>query len=182
MKSVQSGLTDKGLTFVTNDGEHIAKLGSTVKIQGTAKKAGHEYTADNLTTEIDKDGNITILMDKNVSAEKIAVNGKDGENGKPGTAGSIGISGQDGKAGVGIDGKDGISIKGQNGKDGVTIKGIDGVDGVDGAEGHIGLNGKDGMTDIFTTAGTPGLNGKDGETMTRIVYKDQRNRTRSGNS
>ena len=172
LKSVQSGLTDKGLTFVTNDGEHIAKLGSTVKIQGTAKKAGHEYTADNLTTEIDKDGNITILMDKNVSAEKIAVNGKDGENGKPGTAGSIGISGQDGKAGVGIDGKDGISIKGQNGKDGVTIKGIDGVDGVDGAEGHIGLNGKDGMTDIFTTAGTPGLNGKDGETMTRIVYKD----------
>ena len=172
-ENTATGLTGKGLKFAANSGdEYTAKLGSTVKIQGTAKKAGHEYTADNLTTEIDKDGNITILMDKNVSAEKIAVNGKDGENGKPGTAGSIGISGQDGKAGVGIDGKDGISIKGQNGKDGVTIKGIDGVDGVDGAEGHIGLNGKDGMTDIFTTAGTPGLNGKDGETMTRIVYKD----------
>ena len=177
LKSLQSGLTSNltntGLKFAANSGnEYTAKLGTTVKIQGTAKTEGHEYTADNLTTEIDKDGNITILMDKNVSAEKIAVNGKDGENGKPGTAGSIGISGQDGKAGVGIDGKDGISIKGQNGKDGVTIKGIDGVDGVDGAEGHIGLNGKDGMTDIFTTAGTPGLNGKDGETMTRIVYKD----------
>ena len=173
LESVQSDLTGKGLKFAANSGdEYTAKLGSTVKIQGTDKKEGHEYTADNLTTEIDKDGNITILMDKNVSAEKIAVNGKDGENGKPGTAGSIGISGQDGKAGVGIDGKDGISIKGQNGKDGVTIKGIDGVDGVDGAEGHIGLNGKDGMTDIFTTAGTPGLDGKDGETMTRIVYKD----------
>ena len=166
-------MTGKGLKFAANSGdEYTAKLGSTVKIQGTAKQKDHEYTADNLTTEIDENGNITILMDKNVSAEKIAVNGKDGENGKPGTAGSIGISGQDGKAGVGIDGKDGISIKGQNGKDGVTIKGIDGVDGVDGAEGHIGLNGKDGMTDIFTTAGTPGLNGKDGETMTRIVYKD----------
>lgn len=173
LKSAQSDLTGKGLKFAANSGnEYTAKLGTTVKIQGTDKTEGHEYTADNLTTEIDKDGNITILMDKNVSAEKIAVNGKDGENGKPGTAGSIGISGQDGKAGVGIDGKDGISIKGQNGKDGVTIKGIDGVDGVDGAEGHIGLNGKDGMTDIFTTAGTPGLDGKDGETMTRIVYKD----------
>lgn len=173
LKSAQSDLTGKGLKFAANSGnEYTAKLGTTVKVLGTAKKEGHEYTADNLTTEIDKDGNITILMDKNVSAEKIAVNGKDGENGKPGTAGSIGISGQDGKAGVGIDGKDGISIKGQNGKDGVTIKGIDGVDGVDGAEGHIGLNGKDGMTDIFTTAGTPGLDGKDGETMTRIVYKD----------
>lgn len=177
LKSLQSGLTSNltntGLKFAANSGnEYTAKLGTTVKVLGTAKTEGHEYTADNLTTEIDEKGNITILMDKNVSAEKIAVNGKDGENGKPGTAGSIGISGQDGKAGVGIDGKDGISIKGQNGKDGVTIKGIDGVDGVDGAEGHIGLNGKDGMTDIFTTAGTPGLDGKDGETMTRIVYKD----------
>ena len=172
-ENTATGLTGKGLKFAANSGdEYTAKLGSTVKIQGTDKKEGHEYTADNLTTEIDEKGNITILMDKNVSAEKIAVNGKDGENGKPGTAGSIGISGQDGKAGVGIDGKDGISIKGQNGKDGVTIKGIDGVDGVDGLEGHIGLNGKDGMTDIFTTAGTPGLDGKDGETMTRIVYKD----------
>jgi hypothetical protein len=176
LKSLQSGLTkdltDKGLTFVTNDGEHTATLGSTVKIQGTTKKAGHEYTADNLTTAIDKDGNITILMDKDMSTETLAVNGKDGKDGQPGTAGSIGISGQDGEAGIGIDGKNGISIKGQNGTDGVTIKGIDGVNGVDGAEGHIGLNGKDGMTDIFTTAGKPGLNGKDGETMTRIVYKD----------
>ena len=172
-ENTATGLTGKGLKFAANSGnEYTAKLGTTVKVLGTAKTEGHEYTADNLTTEIDEKGNITILMDKNVSAEKIAVNGKDGENGKPGTAGSIGISGQDGKAGVGIDGKDGISIKGQNGKDGVTIKGIDGVDGVDGAEGHIGLNGKDGMTDIFTTAGTPGLDGKDGETMTRIVYKD----------
>ena len=174
LKSAQNDLTDKGITFAANSGaEYTAKLGGKVKIQGTDnKKAGHEYTADNLTTEIDKDGNITILMDKDMSTETLAVNGKDGKAGQPGTPGSIGISGQDGKAGVGIDGKDGISIKGHNGKDGVTIKGIDGVDGVDGAEGHIGLNGKDGMTDIFTTAGKPGLNGKDGETMTRIVYKD----------
>lgn len=177
LKSLQSGLTEnltgKGLKFAANSGaEYTAKLGTTVTIQGTKKKENHEYTADNLTTEIDGSGNITILMDKDMSAEKLAVNGKDGKEGKPGIAGSIGIKGQDGKAGVGIDGKDGISIKGHNGKDGVTIKGIDGVNGVDGAEGHIGLNGKDGMTDIFTTTGKPGLNGKDGETMTRIVYKD----------
>lgn len=176
LKSLQSGLTEdltgKGLKFAANSGAYTAKLGTTVKIQGTDKKAGHEYTADNLTTEIDGSGNITILMDKDMSVEKLAVNGKAGEKGQPGTPGSIGIKGQDGKAGIGIDGKNGISIKGQKGTDGVTIKGIDGVDGVDGAEGHIGLNGKDGMTDIFTTAGKPGLNGKDGETMTRIVYKD----------
>ena len=150
-------------------------------IQGTAKKDGHEYTADNLTTEIDKDGNITILMDKDMSVEKLAVNGKDG------TAGSIGISGQDGKAGVGIDGKDGISIKGRDGKDGVTIKAVDGQNGT---EGHIGLtgpagtNGKDGTSIDITVKngynteakdGKDGINGEkgvDGTNLTRVVYTD----------
>lgn len=180
---------DKGLKFAANSGaEYTAKLGSKVTIQGTAKKEGHEYTADNLTTEIDEKGNITILMDKNVSAEKIAVNGKDGKNGAPGTAGSIGINGQDGKSGIGIDGKDGISIKGRDGKDGVTMKAVDGKDGT---EGHIGLtgpagtNGKDGTNAIDITVkngydkagqdGKDGINGKngvDGTSLTRIVYKD----------
>lgn len=186
LKSVQSGLTDKGLTFVTNDGEHTAKLGSKVTIQGTAKKADHEYTADNLTTAIDKDGNITILMDKDISTEKLTVNGKDGKDGQPGTAGSIGIKGQDGEAGIGIDGKNGISIKGKDGKDGVTMKAVDGKDGT---EGHIGLtgpkgtNGKDGTNAIDITVkngyddvakginGTNGVDGKDG--ITRIVYTDK---------
>lgn len=173
LKSLQSGLTEdltgKGLKFAANSGtEYTAKLGSTVKIQGTTKKDGHEYTADNLTTEIDGSGNITIKMDKNISAEKIAVNGKDG------------------KSGVGIDGKDGISIKGKDGKDGVTMKAVDGKDGT---EGHIGLtgpagtNGKDGTNAIDITVkngyddvakginGTNGVDGKDG--ITRIVYTDK---------
>lgn len=180
LKSVQSGLTDKGLTFVTNDGEHTAKLGSKVTIQGTAKKADHEYTADNLTTAIDKDGNITILMDKDMSTEKLTVNGKDGKDGQPGTAGSIGIKGQDGDAGIGIDGKDGISIKGTDGKDGVTIKVDNGKDGKDGSEGHIGLNGRDGSSIDITVKngydGANGINGKngvDGTSLTRIVYTDK---------
>ena len=155
-----------------------------MKIQGTDKKDGHEYTADNLTTEIDKDGNITIKMDKNISAEKLAVNGKDGKNGQPGTAGSIGINGQDGQSGVGIDGKDGISIKGKDGQDGVTIKAVDGQNGT---EGHIGLtgpagtNGKDGTNAVDITVkngydGANGINGKngvDGTSLTRIVYTDK---------
>ena len=181
LKSVQSGLTDKGLTFVTNDGEHIAKLGSTVTIQGTKKTEGHEYTADNLTTEIDEKGNITILMDKDMSVEKLAVNGKNGKDGAPGTPGSIGISGQDGQSSVGIDGKDGISIKGNDGKDGVTIKVDNGKDGKDGSEGHIGLTGRDGSSaDIIVKKGYDdkdkginGANGVDGKNgITRIVYTD----------
>ena len=196
LKSLQSGLTEdltgKGLKFVANSGtEYTAKLGSTVTILGTKKKDGHEYTADNLTTEIDGSGNITILMDKDMSVEKLAVNGKDGKDGQPG---SIGIKGQDGKAGISINGKDGISIKGKDGKDGVTMKAVDGTDGT---EGHIGLtgpagtngmNGADGQpgTSIDITVkngydGTAGTDGKDGvkgekgvdgTSLTRIVYKD----------
>lgn len=182
LKSVQSDLTDTGLIFAANEGkEHTAKLGSKVTIQGTQKKEGHEYTADNLTTKIDENGNITILMDKNVSAEKIAVNGKNGKDGAPGTPGSIGISGQDGQSGIGIDGKDGISIKGNDGKDGVTIKVDNGKDGKDGSEGHIGLTGRDGSSaDIIVKKGYDdkdkginGANGVDGKNgITRIVYTD----------
>lgn len=196
LKSLQSGLTndltDKGLKFAANSGaEYTAKLGSTVKIQGTEKKEGHEYTADNLTTEIDENGNITILMDKDMSVEKLAVNGKNGKDGAPG---SIGISGQDGKAGVGIDGKNGISIKGRDGKDGVTMKAVDGENGT---EGHIGLTGPAGTNGIKGADGQPGTSiditvkngydgkagtdgkdgvkgekGVDGTSLTRIVYKD----------
>ncbi len=188
-ESTATSLTDKGLKFAANSGaEYTAKLGSTVKIQGTEKKEGHEYTADNLTTEIDENGNITILMDKDMSVEKLAVNGKDGKEGAPGTPGSIGISGQDGQSGVGIDGKDGISIKGKDGKDGVTMKAVDGKDGT---EGHIGLTGPAGTngikgadgqtgTSIDITVkngydganGVNGKNGVDGTSLTRIVYKD----------
>ncbi|WP_273186882.1 YadA-like family protein [Dialister succinatiphilus] len=188
-ESTATSLTGKGLKFAANSGaEYTAKLGSTVKIQGIEKKEGHEYTADNLTTEIDGKGNITILMDKNVSAEKIAVNGKDGKEGAPGTPGSIGISGQDGQSSVGIDGKDGISIKGRDGKDGVTMKAVDGEKGT---EGHIGLTGPAGTNGIKGADGQPGTsiditvkngyngangvngkNGVDGTSLTRIVYTD----------
>jgi len=183
---------DKGLKFAANSGaEYTAKLGSTVKIQGTAKKENHEYTADNLTTEIDENGNITILMDKDMSVEKLAVNGKDGKDGAPG---SIGINGRDGKSGIGIDGKDGISIKGRDGKDGVTMKAVDGENGT---EGHIGLTGPAGTNGINGADGKPGTSiditvkngydgkagtdgkdgvkgekGVDGTSLTRIVYKD----------
>ena len=149
LKSAQTDLTDKGLTFAANSGTaYKAKLGDTVKIQGTDKKDGHEYTADNLTTEIDGSGNITILMDKNISADKIAVNGKDGKDavsiagkdgvghiGLTGPAGTNGMNGADGKPGTSID----ITVK--NGYDD-TAKGINGTNGVD---------GKDGITRIVYT-------------------------------
>lgn len=152
LKSVQSGLTDKGLTFVTNDGERTAKLGSKVTIQGTAKKAGHEYTADNLTTKVDGSGNITILMDKNISADKIAVNGKDG--------------------------KDAVSIAGKDGVGHIGLTGPAGTNGMDGADGTPGTSIDISVKNGYNVAGTDGKDGINGEngvggtSLTRIVYKD----------
>ena len=159
LKSLQSGLTEdltgKGLKFAANSGdEHTAKLGSTVKIQGTDKKDGHEYTADNLTTEIDGSGNITILMDKNISADKIAVNGKDGKD-------AVSIAGKDGVGHIGLTGPAGTN--GKNGADGKPGTSID-ISVKNGYDGAAGTDGKDGIK---------GANGVDGTSLTRVVYTDQ---------
>ena len=154
-ESATTGLTDKGLKFAANSGnKYTAKLGTTVKIQGTAKKPGHEYTADNLTTEIDGSGNITILMDKNISADKIAVNGKDGKD-------AVSIAGEDGVGHIGLTGPAGTN--GKNGADGKPGTSID-ISVKNGYDGAAGTDGKDGIK---------GANGVDGTSLTRVVYTDQ---------
>ncbi|WP_270400838.1 YadA-like family protein, partial [Mitsuokella multacida] len=154
-ESATNGLTNKGLTFAANSGtDYTAKLGSTVKIQGTDKKDGHEYTADNLTTEIDGSGNITILMDKNISADKIAVNGKDGKD-------AVSIAGKDGVGHIGLTGPAGTN--GKNGADGKPGTSID-ISVKNGYDGAAGTDGKDGIK---------GANGVDGTSLTRVVYTDQ---------
>ncbi|WP_273419511.1 S-layer homology domain-containing protein, partial [Veillonella caviae] len=165
----------KGLNFAANSGDtYNAKLGSTITVQGKAKQDGHTYSADNLTTEIDANGNITILMDEAISANSVKV-GKDGKDG-------VSITGPNGKNGAdGVDGKVGIS--GKDGKDAVSISGKDGV-------GHIGLtgpkgkDGQDGVSiDITTDSGKatldPAVNNPVGSTTSadRIIYTDSNNNT-----
>ena len=165
----------KGLNFAANSGTtYNAKLGSTVTVQGTAKQAGYTYSADNLTTEIDANGNITILMNNAITTDSIKV-GKDGKDG-------VSITGSNGKNGAdGVDGK--VGIAGKDGKDAVSIAGKDGV-------GHIGLtgpkgeNGKDGVSiDITTDSGKatldPAVNNPVGkmDSADRIVYTDSNNNT-----
>ncbi|MFV0618431.1 YadA-like family protein [Megasphaera sp. WILCCON 0056] len=153
LKSAQNNLTDKGLKFAANSGDaYTAKLGTTVKIQGTAKKAGHEYTVDNLTTEIGKDGTITIMMDKNISADKIAVNGKDGKD-------AVSISGKDGVGHIGLTGPAGTNgMKGADGKPGTSIDiSVKNGYNTEGKDGKDGINGEKGV---------------DGTSLTRIVYED----------
>ena len=158
LKSLQSGLTEdltgKGLKFAANSGEvYTAELGSTVKIQGTAKKPGHEYTADNLTTVIDDSGKITILMDKNISADKIAVNGKDGKD-------AVSISGKDGVGHIGLTGPAGTNgMKGADGQPGASIDIT-----VKNGYNEQGKDGKDGIN---------GEKGVDGTSLTRVVYTDK---------
>ena len=126
---------DKGLNFAANSGTaYKAKLGDTVTIKGTAVKDGHDYSADNVTTEVDDNGNITIKLDKALTADTVMVNGKDGRDGQ------IGLNGKDGK-------DDTVT----------TIIRTIGKNGTDGTDGKPGVNGNDGITRIVYQ------DGKDGE-------------------
>ena len=126
---------DKGLNFAANSGTaYKAKLGDTVTIKGTAVKDGHDYSADNVTTEVDDNGNITIKLDKALTADTVMVNGKDGRDGQ------IGLNGKDGK-------DDTVT----------TIIRTIGKNGTDGTDGKPGINGTDGITRIVYQ------DGKDGE-------------------
>ena len=141
---------DKGLNFAANSGTaYKAKLGDTVTIKGTAVKDGHKYSDENVTTEVDANGNITIKLDKALTADTVMVNGKDGRDGQ------IGLNGKDGKDGTvttiirtigrnGTDGKNGTA--GVNGTDGITrIVYQDGKDGDPGTTTHTVATLDDGL-------------------------------------
>ena len=187
LKSATTGLVDKGLVFDANTGgAKTNKLGSTVKIQGTAEipagatDADKNYDGKNVLTSIEQDanGNTTVtvklnkdLTSKSVTTNTITVKGEDGKDGKPGTDAVVTV-GEKGEPGTnGKDGKPGSDgIIGVNGKDGSAVV-------INGKDGSIGLNGKDGKNGLSIKGdkgvvgvdGTDGANGKDG--MTRIVYE-----------
>ncbi len=134
---------DKGLNFAANSGTaYNAKLGGKVTIKGSAPQTGHDYSEENLTTEVDANGNITIKMDKDLTANTMTVSGKDGKDGQ------IGITGKDGADGT------------------VTtiIKTI-GRNGTNGTDGTPGVNSTDGITRIVYQDGKDG----DAGTMTHTV-------------
>jgi hypothetical protein len=130
----------KGLNFDANtrkttDGKaYNVKMGGTIKVQGIDPVSGHDYSADNVTTEVDANGNITIKLDKALTADTVMVNGKDGKDGQ------IGLNGKDGTDGTVT-----------------TIIRTIGKNGTDGKNGTAGVNGTDGITRIVYQ------DGKDGE-------------------
>ena len=155
--NVTNNLTAKGMNFVGNDGQVIHKdLGSTLGIVGGGTKADSEYSGENIKTVKDANGNISVMMDKNLVTESVQV-GKDGKDGK------IGVSGKDGKDAVTVYGKDGVGHIGLTGPAGTNGK--DGTNGID-------LTVKNGYDDASKgIKGEKGVDGTDG--ITRIVYEDK---------
>ena len=84
---------DDGLKFAGNTGIVAKKLNSTMTIKGTGTKADTEYDPSNIKTMVNSNGEMIVGLDKNLKADSIAINGKDGKDGAT-------IKGGDGKPGV----------------------------------------------------------------------------------
>ena len=113
----------RGLNFQANTKETNGSyktvnraLGSTVAVRAHDAQDGHTYKTDNLTTEIDDNGIITVKMDTQLTADKVTV-GKDNN--------AITINGADGSLTTGSSTLSGIGLTINNGPS-VTTSGISG--------------------------------------------------------
>ena len=135
LKSV-SDVVNTNQTNIANNSEAIAKglnfsasnkvdgtyktvkknLGDTVAVRASDAKADHTYKTDNLTTEIDDDGIITVKMDTQLTADKVTVGTGDK---------AITIDGSDGSLKTGPSTLNGTGLTINNGPS-VTTSGISG--------------------------------------------------------
>lgn len=112
----------KGLNFSASnkvDGTYKTvkkNLGDTVAVRASDVKDGHTYNTDNLTTEIDDNGIITVKMDTQLTADKVTVG--TGDN-------AITIDGSDGSMKTGSSTLNGTGLTINNGPS-VTTSGISG--------------------------------------------------------
>ena len=112
----------KGLNFSASnkvDGAYKTvnrALGSTVAVRANNAQDGHTYKTDNLTTEIDDNGIITVKMDTQLTADKVTV-GKDGN--------AITLDGSNGNVTTGSSTLSGTGLTIANGPS-VTTSGISG--------------------------------------------------------
>lgn len=135
LKSV-SDVVDSNKTQITTNTEAIAQglnfsasnkvdgtyktvkknLGDTVAVRASDVKVGHTYETDNLTTEIDDNGIITVKMDTQLTADKVTVG--TGDN-------AITIDGSNGSLKTGSSTLNGTGLTITNGPS-VTTSGISG--------------------------------------------------------
>lgn len=136
LKSV-SDVVDSNKTQITTNTEAIAQglnfsasnkvdgtyktvkknLGDTVAVRANDAQDGHTYKTDNLTTEIDDNGIITVKMDTQLTADKVTVGTGDK---------AITIDGSDGTLTTGSSTLDGTGLTINNGGPSVTTSGISG--------------------------------------------------------
>ena len=115
----------KGLNFSANtktgDTYKVVNraLGDTVAVRANDAQSGHTYKMDNLTTEIDDNGIITVKMDTQLTADKVTV-GKDGN--------AITLDGSNGNVTTGSSTLGGTGLTIANGPS-VTTSGISGISG-----------------------------------------------------
>ena len=115
----------KGLNFTTNTADASSTtgykvvnkaLGDTVSIKAHDAQSGHTYKTDNLTTAFDENGNITIAMDTQLTADKVTVG--TGSN-------ALTLDGSNGTLTTGSSTLDGTGLTITNGPS-VTTSGISG--------------------------------------------------------
>ncbi|WP_042111751.1 YadA-like family protein, partial [Acinetobacter rudis] len=145
-------LTVKGLDFAGNTGEFHRDLGQKVTIKGTGAKEDTEYSANNIKTMVDADGNLVIAMDKNLNADSLALNGKDGKDGVSITSGqgAAGLNGTDGTTRIIYQTEDGKTQEVATLNDGLKFVGNDGKVIAKKLNEQLGVVG--GMTDMTATA------------------------------
>ncbi|EPF74981.1 YadA-like family protein, partial [Acinetobacter rudis] len=116
------------LTFAGNTGSVAKKLGETMSIKGAGIKADTEYSAENIKTTVDANGDLIVAMDKNLKADSVALNGKDGKDGLTLTAGvgASGLNGTDGETRIIYKTKDGKTQEVATLNDGLKFVGNDG--------------------------------------------------------
>ena len=126
----------KGLNFSANtktgDNYKVVNraLGDTVAVRANDAQSGHTYKTDNLTTDIDDNGIITVKMDTQLTADKVTI-GKDGN--------AITLDGSNGNVTTGSSTLSGTGLTIANGPS-VTTSGISGgsqkiTEGARGASG-----------------------------------------------
>lgn len=117
-ETIGRGLNFQANTKGTDDSYKTVNraLGSTVAVRAHDAQDGHTYKTDNLTTEIDDNGIITVKMDTQLTADKVTV-GKDNN--------AITINGADGSLTTGSSTLNGTGLTINNGPS-ITTGGISG--------------------------------------------------------
>ncbi|WP_269915074.1 ESPR-type extended signal peptide-containing protein, partial [Acinetobacter sp. HY1485] len=74
-------VTQRGLNFAANSGDVVHKnLGETLTVKGTGTKADDQYSADNIKTTTDADGNLVVMQDRNSTFDSVTADDGNGNS------------------------------------------------------------------------------------------------------